>query len=434
MPDPTLRARTGAISACLLLVALAFLLVAPAKSGAAEDQYRTVFRFGPVQTERTAKAPSVRDTWKVPLDQVGATAVRTPPSTPRESDVRDCTRHDNAKSGEGRVHNRFLWCQKWFAEAKLFLGGLEIGHGRIDFTAVGYGRDDGDRSVRIFLRSDGADWDGWFFTGGGSIMGLWADCAPATQPWCASGGETAAQTLGEWNDDRSWHEWNIASNENGSNSPDKVLRHKWQLNGYARDSDGREYDQLASPQHTIRCDSANYFSSFGDDLPKACVFDDVIPHLRYSVNDPRVSQVARHIRDAQNRPDMTYPMTGGKVIPGKYTGDRDDPGLHRVPGDSSTALGNRDYARWACNSTGPFVGIGLPQPPGPGQECDEYPFASTEEGAASPDWDFSVRAVSGTQNRAAGGLLNWFYTSDRILYGNDEYYVEITDDVPTPGG
>jgi hypothetical protein len=28
--------------------------------------------------------------------------------------------------------------------------------------------------------------------------------------------------------------------------------------------------------------------------------------------------------------------------------------------------------------------------------------------------------------------VNWFYTSDRILYGSDKFYVEITDDKPTP--
>jgi hypothetical protein len=45
----------------------------------------------------------------------------------------------------------------------------------------------------------------------------------------------------------------------------------------------------------------------------------------------------------------------------------------------------------------------------------------------------SVRAVDARQNSSAGGLLNWFYTSDRILYGSDKFYVEITDDKPTPG-
>jgi Deoxyribonuclease NucA/NucB len=384
-----------------------------------------------------AETRSFRDTWTVPVDpatgEVGAQVVRQPPSSPPESDVDGCTSRPGAESGPGRVHSRFLWCQRWHAEAQLFLGPVVVGYGRLDFTAVAYGRDDGDRSVRVALRSDGADWDGWFFTSS-SVMGMWADCAPQTDPWCSSAGATVGKTLGDWVDDRSWHEWNIASNESGSTSPDKVLRHKWQFNAYARDSDGRDYEQLASPSHTIRCDSANYFSSFGDDLPKACIFDDVIPHLRYSTKDPRVSQVARHIRDAQDRPDMTYPITGGKVIPGKYTGDRDDPGLHRIPGDSSTHAANRDHARWACNSQGPYAGIGLPAPPGPGQQCDEYPFASTEEGGASRDWDFSVRAVDGRQNASAGGLLNWFYTSDRILYGTDEFYVEITDEELTPGG
>lgn len=62
------------------------------------------------------------------------------------------------------------------------------------------------------------------------------------------------------------------------------------------------------------------------------------------------------------------------------------------------------------------------------QDCDEYPFAVTQEGAASPIWDFSVRAVDLTHNRRAGNYLMQYHQWDRILYGqNDNYYVHIAD-------
>lgn len=59
---------------------------------------------------------------------------------------------------------------------------------------------------------------------------------------------------------------------------------------------------------------------------------------------------------------------------------------------------------------------GLPRPTAEGQQCDEYPFGSTLEGAAHPRWDFSVRWVPQAENGSAGGVLNQsFYFDDRIL-------------------
>ena len=68
------------------------------------------------------------------------------------------------------------------------------------------------------------------------------------------------------------------------------------------------------------------------------------------------------------------------------------------------------------------------------QDCDEFPFASTAEGAASPLWDFSVLGVNRSQNRCAGNALKRFYTEDRILYNEDTFWVEITEDATGAGG
>jgi hypothetical protein len=75
----------------------------------------------------------------------------------------------------------------------------------------------------------------------------------------------------------------------------------------------------------------------------------------------------------------------------------------------------------------------LPNGTGEGEECDEYPFASTLEGAGNKDWDFSVKPVNKTQNKVAGGLLRKFVLDDRVIAwddsldkdANDHYYVEI---------
>ncbi|MFC7614376.1 NucA/NucB deoxyribonuclease domain-containing protein [Actinokineospora soli] len=121
-------------------------------------------------------------------------------------------------------------------------------------------------------------------------------------------------------------------------------------------------------------------------------------------------------------------------------GDPTAPGLHRItetlhPGEY---LNNRNHKDGACYKTGPerdlYLDTGLPRPPIPSiEQCDEYPFASTLEGAAHPHWDFSVMAVPVSDNASGGGQLVTFYHEDRVLAWdfdlpesiNDEFWVEI---------
>lgn len=60
------------------------------------------------------------------------------------------------------------------------------------------------------------------------------------------------------------------------------------------------------------------------------------------------------------------------------------------------------------------------------QQCDEYPFASTSEGAASGKqgvtWD--VKAVPGPHSGALGTLISVMYSRQRFFYG-DPFYVSI---------
>ena len=127
-----------------------------------------------------------------------------------------------------------------------------------------------------------------------------------------------------------------------------------------------------------------------------------------------------------------------------------------LPGTSSGAVRwgnlekrNEAEKNRACGRIYPYGRNGLPPKPAatalvPSWECDEYPFASTLEGAGSWAWDFSVMWVPATQNNAAGQALKRYYFMDRILYGGtnraalrpaedpdlpvrpwDQFYVEI---------
>ncbi|OAR23735.1 hypothetical protein A8W25_14570 [Streptomyces sp. ERV7] len=133
--------------------------------------------------------------------------------------------------------------------------------------------------------------------------------------------------------------------------------------------------------------------------------------LTYRKSGDGVDEVAAHISKAQNVPDSTYPTmrNHAKQIPGKYLGG--EGALHRIPYYGTEWRANRAEKDRACERRGRYRLTGLPDPAGgwQGKECDEYPFASTLEGANSAKCDFSVEAVTATQNSRAGAMLMNFY-------------------------
>lgn len=91
---------------------------------------------------------------------------------------------------------------------------------------------------------------------------------------------------------------------------------------------------------------------------------------------------------------------------------RDEP-LHRLI-NAAKQQENRDAAISTCNEVwGDYRGTGL--------ECDEYPFASTKEGAAAGDDRYSARLIDGTDNRTGGQRLNAMHTVNRMLDGGAFY-------------
>jgi hypothetical protein len=368
----------------------------------------------------TAAQAPYGDTSRVPIDprtgEAVIAAARTPPDTPPESEVQDCTSKptDPTDSQKGRVENRFLWCLR--TTIVLTEPTNPRNAAFIDYTAIGYGRDDGQRSLTFFFRVDKIEKRG---LPGSSPMVVNLECRDKPEDPdrnCGVFGGPHFGTIDTWSADHDWRRLVITSDDPGPLF-DGVLRHEWRL----------VFTGISGPSnlgwHGMRCDSATYFR-LGGERPKACVFTDTLPHLIYRTTDPRVQDIAFHIRHAQNDPGTTFPIFPNKQIPGKYQGGV--PGLHRLPSGSATYSSNRAEARDACRSEGRYAFNGLPERPAQGEHCDEYPFASTYEGAADTFVQFSVRGVNGRQNCAAGALLAWYYTRDRILYGTaDEFFVEI---------
>lgn len=127
-----------------------------------------------------------------------------------------------------------------------------------------------------------------------------------------------------------------------------------------------------------------------------CVFPDFIPTIAYSLSDPTVTQTAAHIQRAQLK---GYP--GG---PGASA-------LTRTMNRGKIKL-NR---RLACRN---FKKM-------PGGSCDEYPFASTEQGQAFTHHSVSTEDVLLSDNVTAGRRLGIFYSADRVIDG-DPFHVQIT--------
>ncbi|KOU06465.1 hypothetical protein ADK86_05980 [Streptomyces sp. NRRL F-5755] len=345
----------------------------------------------------------------------------------------------------GETYSRWIWCQKHqMGVVYAWVDGDGRAHDlgtaamKLHTVTVGNGQ---ARGVRTYIQVQSVTYDPEFSLDPEIAVRImqWeqevsklksyilAECVQ-TSTYCQSSPGAVEHSWKEWDSrpTQEWLFWDTHSREEASSADDKVLFHQWHLR-IGGSGGAYTYRPGVSADRTIRCDSATYFSLFGVPYNKACINYDVVPHLQYKISDSRVTSVARHIRHAQNDPGNTYPAIGYKVIPGKYTGKWDNLGLTRVLGGSATHQNNVAEKDRACKRLPPYETNGLPEAPKPGEDCDEYPFATTEQGAASPYWDFSVRAVPSSENQSAGGLLGWYYFRDRILTAQDPFWVDIQD-------
>ncbi|MEE1823249.1 NucA/NucB deoxyribonuclease domain-containing protein [Streptomyces sp. BE20] len=174
--------------------------------------------------------------------------------------------------------------------------------------------------------------------------------------------------------------------------------------------------EFGRPAQDLRFDSAGYLTK-----KDGSVFTRAVPYLEYSRTDPRVKSVAEHIYTAFNNPSSTLPAKSDgspKVIPGNISGTPPTLVTRLFPG--ANPIAQRSYDDNRLEVAKACAGI----PHNPDEQCDEFPFASTWEGAAMPGGNFSVRYVDGTENGAAGTALATWLGSDRILH-NEKYGVDI---------
>lgn len=178
-------------------------------------------------------------------------------------------------------------------------------------------------------------------------------------------------------------------------------------------------EDVVSPRNKIRFDSAQYLTVNGK---QGAIFPEVDAVLNFPVNTPEFAamrQSGAHYEQAMTQPGSTFPVVAGKTIPGALGSGKP---LHRLYFDDDRRRDNRTEAVRACENELPPG-----QYPQPDYDCDEYPFASTYEGASStynPQRNFSVKVIPADDNRAAGVWLGVWYSYDRILDG-DAFYVRV---------
>lgn len=157
------------------------------------------------------------------------------------------------------------------------------------------------------------------------------------------------------------------------------------------------------PGHAI-CDSATYVYDGSVQYPTGCRLN-VRPTFEISRSDPLVNESADHIHDALNAPNLNIPSV-----------------LTRVYHDTSLRNANRSTALAYCR-----LNYGYPTG---NDHCDEYPFASTYEGAASPVYDFSARYITSDDNIRVGSYLSRFFSENRVIDSQElaghEFEVSIT--------
>ena len=134
-----------------------------------------------------------------------------------------------------------------------------------------------------------------------------------------------------------------------------------------------------------------------------CVDEYYYPVLTYNaITNPLVAPVAQHIYNAQN---------GGLVtawgVPSVYKSNGQPLTRDATPGDDTR---NRNVA---C------AGVTLLT----GQSCDEFPLATTYQGAFFQS-DYSAVAVPSTANSSQGGLTSAFNKSNRVI-DDDPFYVNV---------
>lgn len=347
------------------------------------------------------------------------TAAPTVAQLQAEPDLRqECAnRADEAARVNGWTRSPFEYCHHTREETNLYAtNGAYLGFFNFDLWTLGFAYD-GSRRVdyvttieNLALASQLNHELTWLTVNYDSCTGM-ADVS------CSSPRERSAAS-NDWYTNPRMDTYTVTSPDTAGSGPFTTATHTTRLNFTVEYRDGRThpYDEWSTAVAHVRFDSAG--SALGNGKHKGTVFTDHVPTLDLPLSDAGIDEEARHVNDAQNHPERTFPSRVGKAVPGKTTP------LHRLMNSSEIDKNHTASVSICRNVWGPEYTSG-------GQDCDEYPFKSTYEGSWKStnnqpfQWNGSARPIDAGDNQRGGTKLAGFYGEKRIL-DNDPFYVRVT--------
>jgi hypothetical protein len=342
--------------------------------------------------------------------------------------VDDCLAHGSAFSGNGFAAGRFDSCQAhhlfaWHVICEttfFFFTSCELaGTATADLADIQF-TDDGDRGMMItqYLGN-------WHVIGDMTGISLTADatCTPqaGSGPCSTTFGVPTTQPIDDWALEGTSVNFYTFEQPNSSGTGADLLSYA-HLNWHLTVSGGENGPVTRDGSNSmVRCDAAKYIIATG--AGNGCVFP-WAPVQTWVIHRSSTPESAQNIFEAQTNPGATQPPSAFKVIAGTPA-----TGPLRRTTDAALITSHRNTARAACRRY--FPG----KYPAPNTDCDEYPFASTLQGATDITVPFfgvirnyAVKPISSTNNQLAGTQLGMFYGAQRILGSsgiNDPFYVSV---------
>lgn len=342
------------------------------------------------------------DRYAAASDAADAAAGVEPPSN-----YEYCTANDASYTSLGYAYDRFFLCKVggYLFTKTVIVNGVAKEVGRVSIrltTIVRFSRN--SRLITVGNRVDQVQQTGDYARDTSTIMNVSYDCIVSSLTSC-SGTSGQGRGIGQWITNPYLDQTFTPSTGSGLDA-----RGLARARGRVSVAGAGAVKTVFGPSNQLRCDTATYVPG-----GTRCLMPNVLPVLSYSTSDSAVNEAARHIFEAQVTPERVVPAAG-QSIPGRVEG----PWLHRIYYDTAKRDANRAAAVRQCVASN---GSGYTQ--GGVKSCDEYPFASTAEGAANGNTRWSARVITATDNSTAGSRLGAFYGQQAVLDG-DSLAVNIT--------
>lgn len=326
-----------------------------------------------------------------------------------------CWKNRQGHRKQGVVLNHFSFCRwGWNTATKLDGQGRVEGQVRFRETELGSGSNTA-RAGQINVKITDVTWtpNGVFNRSSKMTVRLKAQGGPGACTAAFDNGEDYTRPVGEWAGTYFAYDVKSPAASGDQKRIDKRaycrFTASWRVRGASADSSWSQ-----GPENVMRMDSAAYLGQYGK---QGAIFNQVTPYLVYDYKSKAIEGVAKHLFTAFDYPQLTFPKKSPvKTFPGDIEKRGWKP-LHRNyprfnAASAKVTRDNRSGKDKACAAW-----VAKVTPPA-GWQCDEYPFASTKEGAGLGDGNFSIRYVPRKENASAGAELVKWYGRDRILDGD----------------